>query len=383
MTTTAAPAPEMTAVPLAVPPRTVRLVSLDVLRGFDMFWIIGAEEIVHDIARLFPSKWTNLAAWQMSHSEWVGFHFYDLIFPMFIFIVGVSLVFSLTKAVAVGGRSRAIRRVVIRGLVLYAFGIMYYGGFSKHFQDIRLLGVLQRIAICYLVSGLLFCLFRPRVLLGVAIGLLVIYWALLTFVKSPGQAHVSFDEGRNLTNWIDSHYLPFFKWDGDHDPEGILSTLPAIAGCLLGVFAGLLLRNNRPNPYLKVLILLFGGAALVGLGTLWGMQFPVIKKLWTSSFVLVTAGYSAALLGLFYLIVDVWKLRFWTAPFVWIGMNAITLYLMWRFVSFTGLASRVVGGQFGAIVFHRYETLAVDLLALIMILAVGRFLYRRQIFLRV
>src|SRR5579863_10352773 len=125
--TTTAPVAEMTAVPVepqVVPQRTVRLVSLDALRGFDMFWIIGAEEVVHSLAHAFPNHWTHLASYQMDHSDWAGFRFYDLIFPMFVFIVGVSLVFSLTKALSAGGRARAVRRVVLRGITLYLLGII-------------------------------------------------------------------------------------------------------------------------------------------------------------------------------------------------------------------------------------------------------------------
>jgi len=246
---------------------------------------------------------------------------------------------------------------------------------------------LQRIAIGYLVAGLLFCYFRPRTLLGVTIGLLALYWGLMSFVPAPGVGHVSFDEGKNLANWIDAKFLPGYKWDDlDHDPEGLLSTMPAIASCLLGVFAGLLLKAGKPGPYLKALILIAAGAAGVALGTAWGYQFPVIKKLWTSSFVLVAGGYSALLLGLFYLIIDVWKIRFWTAPFLWIGMNAITLYLIWHIVEFQKLAALFVGSEsseFGKHVFHGWADVVNSALALVFILIIARFLYKRQIFLRV
>lgn len=400
----------MTPVPVAaeaVPQRTVRLVSLDALRGFDMFWIIGAEEVVHALYKVFPNEVTKLLSVQNDHVAWAGFHFEDLIFPMFVFIVGVSLVFSLSKAIATRSKAVAVRRVILRGLFLYLIGLIYYGGLShaygqlnhlppdhaqgavgRVFHDIRLMGVLQRIAICYLVSGLLFCFFSsPRVLAGIAIGLLVVYWGLLSFVRAPGQDRVSFDEGKNLTDWVDAHYLPGFKWESkDHDPEGMLSNIPAIGGCLLGVLAGLLLQNGNVGPYHKVLILLIGGAIAIGAGYSWGFQFPIIKKLWTSSFVLVTAGCSAVLLSVFYLVIDVWRFRIWAAPFVWIGMNAITLYLVWHFVNFERIASQIVGGPGSELAKHvpgAYIYLAAPVLALLMILALARFLYKRQIFLRV
>ena len=364
-----------------------RLVSLDALRGFDMFWIIGGEEIFHALNQATqgqPSHRTfEFIAGQLTHKTWEGFGFYDLIFPMFVFMVGASLVFSLGKLIATRGRGAALRRVIFRGVVLYVMGLVYYGGLSKGYHDIRWMGVLQRIALAYLFAGLLFCFLKPRTLAYVTVSLLVVYWALLSFVRAPGESRVSFAEGHNLTNWIDAHFLPGFKWDGDHDPEGLLSTIPAVASCLLGVFAGLLLKQGKMRPILKVLLLIGGGAISVGLGFLWGLQFPVIKKLWTSTFVLVAGGYSAILLGLFYLVIDVWKIRGWCAPFVWIGMNAITLYFFEHLFNFRGLAERFVGGEFGQHAFKGYQPFASALLAIVFVLLLARFLYKRQIFLRV
>jgi predicted acyltransferase len=397
--------------------RPTRLVSLDALRGFDMFWIIGAEEVVHAVAKVWPNHWAKLASDQLEHTPWAGFTFYDLIFPMFVFIVGVSLVFSLSKAITTRSKFVAVRRVILRGVFLYLIGLILYGGLSNSFgglyaqhkhplpapvdspfmrviTDIRLIGVLQRIAISYLVAGLLFIFFRPRVLVGIAVGLLGVYWALMTFVHAPGQDHVSFENGKNLANWIDAHYLPGYTWgnevrgqkDFDYDPEGLLSTIPAIAGCLLGVFAGLLLQTPRFGPYQKFGLLFLAGAIAIGLGYSWGFQFPIIKKLWTSSFVLLTSGCAAILLSLFYLVIDVWRFRIWAAPFVWIGMNAITLYLVWNLFDFTKLAYRIVGGPNSELSHHvpkGFTDLAPHVLALFFILTLARFLYKRQIFLRV
>lgn len=367
--------------------RSQRLMSLDALRGFDMFWIIGGEEIFHALNQAATGKSYHrpfeFMAWQLTHKNWEGFGFYDLIFPMFVFMVGASLVFSLGKLIATRGRGAALRRVVFRSVVLYLMGLVYYGGLSKGYGDVRLMGVLQRIALAYFFAGVLFCFLKPRGLIFVTAALLVVYWALLTFVRAPGETRVSFAEGHNLTNWVDAHYLPGFKWDGDHDPEGLLSTLPAVASCLLGVFAGLVLKAGNVRPFNKVAVLLLGGAISVGLGFAWGMQFPVIKKLWTSSFVLVAGGYSAMLLGLFYLVIDVWKVRGWCAPFVWIGMNAITLYFVAHLFKFEGLAERFVGGQFGHSAFGAYAPVASALLAMLFVLLLARFLYTRRIFLRV
>jgi predicted acyltransferase len=321
----------------------------------------------------------------MEHRPWEGFVFYDLIFPLFVFIVGASIVFSLGRLIRTKGRAVAVRRVLVRGVVLYLLGLLYYGGFDKTFDHIRPMGVLQRIALAYLFAGLLYIFLRPKALALAAVGLLLAYWALLTFVAAPGESHVSFAEGHNLTNWIDAHYLPGRKWDGDHDPEGILSTLPAIAGCVLGVFAGLLLRSPFVPPLKKVGVLLLAGACGVAAGYVWGLQFPVIKKLWTSSFVLLTAGYGAMLMAVFYLVVDVWRWRRWCTPFVWIGMNAITLYLLFELVEFKTITARFVGGENSDMqrLLGTYWELAASLVTVGLVLLVARFLYKRQIFLRV
>lgn len=346
-----------------------------------MFWIVGAESIVMALREISDKGFIKLLADQLEHKDWAGFACYDLIFPLFVFIVGVSLVFSLSK-VSQGGRVAAFRRVVTRSLMLYALGILYSGGFSRELHDIRLLGVLQRIALCYCFASLLFLTFRLRGLVIACVTLLVGYWALMTFVPVPGLGAGHFEKGANLANYIDSRYLPWRKYDGKWDPEGILSTLPAIASCLLGVFAGMLLRNRSIGDQKKVLCLMAAGVAGVTLGFLWGMQFPVVKKIWTSSFVLVAGGYSCLLLGLFYLVVDVWKFQLWARPFVWIGVNPITIYLLCSVLSFEGIAKRLVGGpikgQFGV-----YGDLLVASVALGLVLLFARFMYQRKIFLRV
>lgn len=399
--------------PVSGSPR--RLVSLDALRGFDMFWIVGADVVLSGLRRFSDNPVTRLLADQLEHKDWAGFAFYDLIFPLFVFIVGVSLVFSLSRIQAEQGRAAALRRVLRRGVLLYLLGVFYYGGFEKPWPDIRLLGVLQRIALCYLAAGVLFCLFKPRTLAGIGAGLLLGYWAVMALVPFPdvrpvpggdlticretGFTNVTqlrldstnrirgvYLKGVNLANYVDQRWLPGYKWDGTWDPEGLLSTLPAVATCLLGVFAGLLLRSPAPNPHRKVTWLLGAGAAAVALGWLWHLQFPVIKKIWTSSYVLVAGGYSAWLLAAFYYVVEIRGWQRWAMPFVWIGMNPITVYMANNLLDFSKVARRLAGGD----VSHWLDTHLADgageavLAVLTLLLAVGfcRFLYRRQIFLR-
>ena len=371
-----------------------------------MLWIIGLDGIVEGLRRLVEAgrlgplaKPLAFVAGQLAHRPWEGIAFEDLIFPLFVFIVGVSIVFSLTKALARRPSDWSWRGSSRRSALLYLFGILIYHGFDQPIRAfpgqthadhaVRWLGVLQRIAICYGATALLFCFVRARYLVPVAVLLLVGYWLLMSFVNVPGVGRGSYAEGRNLANYLDQHYLGGFKWDGDHDPEGYLSTLPAVATCLLGVFAGLVLRGDRPGPYAKFAALFLGGAALAGMGYAWGylpspVHMPVIKKLWTSSYVLLAGGYSAMMLGLFYLLIDVWKLSRWAAPFVWVGSNAITLYMADSLGGFATVAQRLVGGgRHAQPIWGEAQTLVTSLVVLALVLATARFLYRQGVFIRV
>jgi len=392
-----------------------RLMSLDALRGFDMFLIIGADTLAGALHRMKETPATNFVATQLEHVDWEGFRFYDLIFPLFIFMVGVALVFSLTKTIEQVGRAQALKRVFVRSVLLFAIGIFYSGGLTYPWPDIRLMGVLNRIALAYFFAGLLFCFFKPRALVGICAGLLAGYWALMSFVPFPdvrptpdvaviaketGFTNVTqlnlgstnlirgtFDKGVNLANYVDQRYLPARKYDGTWDPEGILSTMPAVATCLLGVFAGYLLRDRKITDLRKVIFLLAGGAAVVVLGWLWGIQFPVIKKIWTSSYVLVAGGYSAMLLGLFYLVVDVWQRRTWCQPFVWIGMNSITIYIASSlFEEFRRISVRLAGGDikdfFDTRVTQGLGDFMIVIVGLLLAFWLAHFLYKRKIFLR-
>lgn len=401
-----------------------RLVSLDALRGFDMFWILGADALVVSMGALSASHPVRMLADQLEHKEWAGFAFYDLIFPLFVFIVGVSLVFSLTQSLARSPRSTVVKRILRRAALLFVLGIFYNGGLSHAWPDVRIAGVLQRIALAYAATALLFCFFKPRQLAAIGVTLLLGYWALMTFVpirdvqlerhalvaRFPGVPLTSrgvpertqvqalydstttevtgrFDPGLNLADHLDFRFLPGSLHDGYYDPEGLLSTLPAIATCLLGVFAGLALQRSGVEERRKVRELVIAGVVCLALGWLWNLQFPVIKKIWTSSYVLVAGGWSFLLLALFYYVVDVRQWRRWCEPFVWIGMNPITLYLASSVLNFHGIANRLVGGSISGW-FDRHVTtgaggIVVTIVSLAVVFGLARFLYQRRIFLRV
>lgn len=367
-------------------PPAPRLLSLDALRGFDMLWIIGADAIGSALGNLRAGPPGRFLANQLGHADWAGFHFYDLIFPLFVFMVGVAIPLSLDKLVANGGQRAALLRVARRTLLLYGLGLFYYGGFAEPLSQLRLMGVLQRLALCYGAASLLYLRLHPRGLAATVLLLLIGYWAMLTFVPVPGFSAGDFAEGHNLANWIDAHYLPLHKWDGDHDPEGLLSTLPAIASCLLGVLASLWLRDSRRQPKLRGWLLVAAGVGLCLAGEVWGLQFPIIKKIWTSSFVLVAGGWSAVLLGVFYLIIDVWQVRAWAWPLVWVGCNPLVIYLASNIVDFGRLSERFAGGSIAAALDALWPGLGGLVLALTgaaLCFWICRFLYKRKIFLRI
>ena len=373
--------------------RTSRLVSIDALRGFSMFWIVGGDGAIWALAEMLRGKGAALdgigafLSTQMTHVAWEGFRFYDFIFPLFIFVTGVSIVLSLPRLVEREGKQAAHVRVLRRTLLLYGLGIIYYGGVGQHWADIRVLGVLQRIALFYGIASLLLLNLNVRGLVAVCMALLVGYWALMTFVPVPGIGSGSFAPDANLANWIDAHYLPGRLWDKTRDPEGLLSTLPAIATCLIGVLSGILLRRPDISASQKSAWLIGGGIVMTAAGYLWALQFPLIKSIWSPSFVLATGGMRAILLGIFHQVIDVWGYKRWTPVFVWIGANAITLYLLNALMGFDVPAKRIAGGEFGArldaLLLPGIGALLVNLVALGLVIALAGYLYRRKIFLRV
>jgi len=371
----------------------MRIASIDALRGFSMFWIIGGDRLALALGTMLAGQAPILAsagellARQFQHADWDGLRFYDLIFPLFVFVTGVTVPFSLTPLVEREGKFAAHRRVLRRFVLLYALGLIYYGGVGQSFADVRFLGVLQRIALCSLFASLLFLNFSIRGMLVALAALLVGYWLVMTFVPVPGFGTTTFAPGANLADYIDAQILPGRKWNGETDPEGVLSTLPAIGTCVIGVLAGLLLKESRLKPPQKTAALVGLGVAMLFMGLAWALQFPIIKNLWTSSFVLVTCGLSSLLLAAFYYVMDVWKRQTWGTMFIWIGASAITLYFINGIVGFKEFAQRLVGGDVGRWANVYVAPGAGDFLAcavgLTLAVALAALLYRRKIFLRV
>lgn len=376
----------MTSVPEApVPPSAPRLGSLDALRGFTMFWIVGADYFAAAFRGLDGGAVSRFLGYQLGHADWVGFTFYDLIFPLFLFVLGAAVPLSLDRIVERAGRAAALRRVLRRGLLLYVLGVLYYGGFAQGWDHIRWVGVLQRLAAGYVAASLLHLYCRPRTIAGVTAGLLVGYWALLTFVPVPGGGPGDYTRGHNLANWVDAHWLPGRIWYGDYDPEGLLSTLPAIASALIGLFAGRWLQNPTPAPAAKLRGLVLAGIACLVLGYAWSVPFPLIKRLWTSSYALVGGGWCLLLLALFYWLIDERRIARWATPFVWIGSNALLIYLVSHVVDFRKISTFFVSGPVATALDSLWLGLSGLVLALTSVAlctALCGWLHHRKIFLR-
>jgi predicted acyltransferase len=305
-----------------------RLLSLDVVRGITICFMI----MVNNNGG--PGSWGF-----MNHAEWNGLTPTDLVFPTFVFVVGVSIVFAFESRLAKGAaKSQLAKHTVIRAAVLIGLGIIVNSFPFFHLDHMRFYGVLQRIAICYLVVGL-FYLYDRRAWTKVAalVTALVGYWVLVRWVPIPGWGTPGhdlpfMDVNRNLVSWIDQHLFPYhlYLYPPDHnvrDPEGLLSDLPALGTALMGVLAGIWLRSARAVST-KTLGLLAGCVTSLVIGYAWSLEFPLNKNMWTSSFVLVAGGYSLALLTLCYWAVEQqgWRTG-WTYPWIVFGSNAIAAYM--------------------------------------------------------
>jgi predicted acyltransferase len=318
---------------------------------------------------------------------------------MFLFLVGVVLPFSLAKFSEPGVSRRAVYwRILRRTLLLYIFGLIYYGRggiLEFNFENQRYLGVLQRIAICYGIAALITLWTRVPGVVVALIAILAGYWAIMTKIPVPGTEEGHFTVMGNLSGYIDRTYLPGKIWvTGKYDNEGLLSTLPAIGTALLGVLAGHWLRSGY-GALAKTLGLAVAGAACLAAGLYWGeyappeYRFPIIKNLWTSSYVLYAGGWSLLMLALFYGVIDGLGLRWWAFFFVVIGANAITIYLASHIIDFEHAARFLFGGLIKWTNAHwsteqyEFRKVALPIAVLAVEWVILLILYRNRVFLRV
>jgi predicted acyltransferase len=294
-----------------------RLTSLDVFRGITIALMI----LVNN-----PGGASYYSFLQ--HANWNGWTLADLVFPFFIFIVGAAVPFAFANKLDQGtSKKRLLARVARRTMILFALGLIINGFPTFNLATFRVMGVLQRIALCYLFASLVFLFLKPkwRIILTTAIP--IAYWMLMTFVPVPGYGPGVLTENGSLAGYVDRLLLNGHLYTSTWDPEGLLSTLPAVATVLIGVLAGQHLMSNR-KPKTKTANLLFFGSVSLTIGSLWDFSFPINKNLWTSSYVAFTGGIALILLATFFFIINAKGYTAWTKPFMILGLNAIFLYVL-------------------------------------------------------
>lgn len=366
------------------PATSQRLYSIDALRGFDMFWIMGAEEVFHSLAKATGSPFWGAIAEELTHPAWHGFHFYDLIFPLFLFIAGVATPYSVGRELEKGkSRNELILRVVKRGLILVLLGIIANNGLViKPLSEVRFGSVLGRIGLAYMFANIIYLFTKQRGQIIWFISLLVGYWLLLKFTSAPGHPRGDLTIEGNFASYVDRHIIPGKLYLGISDPEGLVSCIPAISTGLLGIMAGNYLKQSDHAGQKKALYLFVSGVIFIIVAHIWNLDFPINKNLWSSSFVLNVGGYSLCLLGIFYYIIDVLGYQKWAFFFKVIGMNSILIYMSGHFIDWyftTNSFFKWVGQLIG----DPYNAVAMAILYLLVKWAFLYFMYKKNVFLRV
>ena len=296
-----------------------RLISLDVMRGITIVGMI----IVNT-----PGTWAHVYP-PLLHADWHGITPTDLVFPLFLFMVGIAITLAFSKRVKAGAsKTDLMKKVSKRAIIIFVLGLFLWLFPTFDFSNIRIPGVLQRIALVYFFCSLLFLnapSWKAQATWGATF--LVIYWILMTMVPVPGYGEPLLEPGKNLAAWLDSLLIPGTMWQGTWDPEGILSTLPSIVTGITGILAGYLILSSLTAERKIIWTMVIGTLSLV-VGYLWGLEFPINKNLWTSSYVLVSSGMAFLLLGTLYWFIDVLNYKKWTPFFVAFGSNAITAYVI-------------------------------------------------------
>ena len=354
-----------------------RVLSIDALRGFDMFWIIGGGAIFGGLHTIFNNPATAFINSQLKHAEWEGFRFEDLIFPLFLFIVGLVLPFSISHRT---NRAKLFLHIIKRSALLIFLGLLLNGLLQFDFPNMRWPGVLQRIGLCYFFAAIIVMCTSWRTQASLTTAILVLYYLATTLIPVPNFGPGVITMQGCLSSYIDRLLLPGSLYYGFGDNEGLLSTLPAVSTVLIGALAGHWLRSNRSGNK-KAAWLVIAAVVSLAAGYVWGLFFPIIKINWTSSYVLVAAGWSLLLLALFYWIIDVKGFKKWPFFFIVIGANPITIYFLQRVVDFNGIANFFAAGIAGHLGVFASLLLALSVLMIKWLFL--RFLYHRKIFFKV
>lgn len=370
-----------------------RLESLDVLRGFDLFCLVALEGIMHPLSNAVGQPWFDKIMWNFTHVDWEGFSPWDLVMPLFMFMSGITVPFALARYKESGDKS-IYRRIIKRVLLLWLFGMLCQGNLLGLDPDRIYLfsNTLQAIAVGYLVAALLFLNTSIKVQVAVSVMLLLVFWGCMEFVQIGSYGGGDYTPSGNLAEYIDRVVLGRFR-DGAVMSDGgvvfaswysytwVLSSINFGVTTMTGVFAGVILKKASLLPYKKIAYLVSIGALLVAAGWLWGLQMPVIKKLWTSSMVLVSSGYCFLLMALFYWLIDCrgyGKYAGWLKVY---GMNSIVAYMLVCCVNFNSVSRSLLYGLQQYV--GDYYPACIALLNAVIIYVILLLMYRNKIFLKV
>ena len=367
-----------------VPTETRRLVSLDVFRGITIAGMI----LVNN-----PGTWEHIY-WPLQHASWHGWTPTDLVFPFFLFIVGIAIPLAFANRLERGGSRRDLYiKIVKRTVIIFAIGLFLNGFPYFALAEYRIPGVLQRIAVCYFFASVIFLNTKVRTQIAITIGLLIFYWALVKLVPAPGFAAGDLTKEGSLPSFVDRVVLGKHVWSQArvYDPEGLLSTIPAIATTLMGVLTGHWLRTEKTR-YEKTAGMFVAGAACVALGWAWNSFFPINKALWTSSYVLFTGGLALQFLAFCYWLIDIKGYRRWAKPFEVFGLNAIALYVVAGLMASLLGEIKLGGTPLGAWIYNTLfaswaspvnASLAFAISFVLVCLGLMWILYHRKIFLKI
>ncbi|WP_242132532.1 acyltransferase family protein [Aestuariivivens marinum] len=359
-----------------------RLVSLDALRGFTMFWIIGGDALVHALSGATSLPMFKWMSQQLLHVEWNGFHFLDLIFPMFMFISGVAIPYSIGRNLEQGISRKVLwKKALKRAVILILLGVLYNNKLSFDFSNLRYASVLGQIGVAYLIAVLIYLYANTKGQWLWSIGILLGFWGLMVLVPVPGiGAGVLTPEG-NFSGYIDRLLLPGTMFREHYDPQGLLLMVSAAVITLAGAMMGKILKKTKEASVKNVKIMLVSGALLVLFALLWHSVYPINKEIWSSSFNVLTIGLSLVFLAFFYFIIDVKKRSRWAFPFVLIGLNPIFIYLAYRMIDFRFTSEFLLHGLMQ--VSGSYGSVVLIIGVLLLQMGLLYFLYRQKIFFKV
>lgn len=358
--------------------KDVRLLSLDTLRGFDMAILVGFTGVVEALSKVIDWKLFLNFEKQFHHVKWEGFRFFDLIFPLFMFISGVAIPYAIHNKLEKGVKhSVLLKKIFVRFLVLVVFGIIYNGALKKGFTDVRYASVLAQIGFGYFFAAFI-CLYTTKLskLLFWLFSIMSCISIVQLFVPVPGFGAGTFEKKTSINTWVDQIVL------GGYDPEGILCMVSAIAITLMGVLVGRLVRTESFEPTVKINYMVAAGIVLIGSALVISPFYPIIKKMWTVPFIMLTGGISIILFSIFYFIIDVKKYSQWTLFFRIFGMNSITIYMGSKIINFNGISNFFLGWS----TYHISEDwglVFISIGAFVLQWALLNFLYKKNIFLRI